>query len=54
MAEGSPSKRHVVVQFGRDVTDDDLRRMQQDDDVVEARMIAEDVVDEDHVHVHPS
>lgn len=54
MSEPSSTSRHVLVRFGRDVTDDDLRQLQQTADVLEVRMLPEEVVDEDHVHVHPN
>lgn len=54
MVEEPTSESHVIVQFGRAVTEDDLNRLKQDQDVVEARMMSADVVDEDHIHVHPA
>jgi hypothetical protein len=49
---GVPESRHVIVTFGRSVNDEDLARLQEHADVVDAALFNIQV-DEDHVHSHP-
>jgi hypothetical protein len=46
---GGGTSRHVQVTFGRDVTDEDLQKLQQHADVLTARRMPIDA-DQDHVH----
>jgi len=46
---GGGASRHVQVTFGRDVTDEDLQRLQQHGDVLTVRRMPIDA-DQDHVH----
>jgi len=43
--------RQVVVTFGRSVTDEDLARLQEHAEVIDAALFRPEV-DEDHVHNH--
>jgi hypothetical protein len=44
----SKGKRHVMVTFGRDVTEDDLKKLRATVDVLTVREAID--VDSDHVH----